>query len=382
MRQNGIRETDIAVIGGGPAGAAIGLELTRGGYSTLVIERSDYRGVRIGETLPPAVKPLLTSLGVWDQFVAQKHSPAFGIRSVWGGDNLYDNDFIFNPYGAGWHVDRACFDEMLANCAEQTGVGLYRNARLLSCENGNAGWSIEFADDDGTHRFRAKFLVDATGRTSDVARQQGAKRITGDRLIGVFFFFSLNSGKSAIDDSTLIEAVEDGWWYSAGLPESRLVLAYMTDADLFARARKQTNFSCLRKLQQTKHSRLRVEPYVLTSGPLIVPANSSRLDQSANGNWLAIGDAAMAFDPLSGQGVYKALQSASRAAEAIDQHLTGNTSALADYSAAINQDFERYLSTRRRFYSREQRWPGSTFWKRRASGGITAEDKTLTTLSV
>ena len=152
--------------------------------------------------------------------------------------------------------------------------------------------------------------------------------------------------------------------------------------DVFAMARKQTNFSCLRKLHQTKHSRLRVEPYVLTSGPLIVPANSSRLDRSANGNWLAIGDAAMAFDPLSGQGVYKALQSALRAAEAIDQHLAGNTSALPNYSVAVDQDFDRYLSTRRMFYSREQRWPRSTFWKRRASGGITAEDKTLTTLSV
>ncbi|MGH9930046.1 MAG: hypothetical protein ACREA9_12600, partial [Pyrinomonadaceae bacterium] len=160
------------------------------------------------------------------------------------------------------------------------------------------------------------------------------------------------------------------------------VLAYMTDADLFAMARKQTNFSCLRKLQQTKHSRLQVEPYVLTSGPLIVPANSSRLDRSANGNWLAIGDAAMAFDPLSGQGVYKALQSALRAAEAIDQHLTGNTSALPDYSTAVDQDFARYLSTRRLFYSREQRWPGSTFWKRRASDRITTEPKALAQFSV
>ncbi|MGH9931319.1 MAG: NAD(P)/FAD-dependent oxidoreductase, partial [Pyrinomonadaceae bacterium] len=219
MRRSGNHNIDVAVVGGGPSGAAAALALRRLGYSTVVIERSDYRGVRIGETLPPAVKPLLVSLGVWDQFVAQNHSLAFSIRSAWGGDNLYDNDFIFNPYGAGWHVDRVCFDEMLANCAEQAGAGLYRNARLLSCENCSAGWRIAFADDDGQHRFRAKFLVDATGRTSYVARKQGAKRITGDRLIGVFFFFSLNSRKSAIDVSTLIEAVEDGWWYSAGLPD-------------------------------------------------------------------------------------------------------------------------------------------------------------------
>ena len=141
----------------------------------------------------------------------------------------------------------------------------------------------------------------------------------------------------------------------------------MTDADLYARSRKQPDDSCLRKLQRTIHSKSRVKPYVLTGGPFIVPVNSSRLDRVTNGNWLAIGDAAMAYDPLSGQGVYKALQSAVRAAQSLDQYWTGNTSALNDYAIAVGQDFRRYLVARQAFYSAEQRWPSSTFWRRRIS---------------
>lgn len=366
MKQNGIRDVDVAVLGGGPAGAAIALELLNRGYSTVVIERSDYRGARFGETLPPAIQPLLVSLGIWDRFLAQKHSPAFGIRSAWGGDELRENDFIFNPYGAGWHIDRVRFDAMLARCADEAGGTVYRNARLVSYEKLECGkWKVEIAHGAQCHSFSTKFLVDATGRASYAARKQGATRIAWDRLIGVVSFFSPTLQESLIDGFTLIEAVEDGWWYSAALPASGLVLAFMTDADLYARARKQSGNYWSQQLATTKHTRLRVENYFLSSGPHTVPANSSRLDRVTNGNWLAIGDAAMAFDPLSGQGVFKALQSALRVAQSMDRHWNGDASALSQYALSVEQDFDRYLLNRSGFYSSEQRWPRAPFWQRR-----------------
>jgi flavin-dependent dehydrogenase len=368
LKPNGIRKVDAAVIGGGPAGAAIALGLHKRGYSTAVVERTDYSGARIGETLSPAIQPLLISLGVWDRFLAEKHSPSFGIRSAWGEDNFHDNDFIFNPYGEGWHVDRVRFDSMLARCAEEHGSTIYRNSRLVLCESQKCGkWKIEIANGDQSHTFSTTFLVDATGRVSYAARTQGARRVSWDRLIGIVSFFSSTSQQSLADSSTLIEAVEDGWWYSARLPASGLVLAYMTDADLYARARRQTRNYWSQQLAATKHTKLRVENYFLRSGPHIVPANSSRLDRVTNGNWLAIGDAALAFDPLSGQGVFKALQSALLAAESMDRHWKGETSALTQYAVSVEEDFDRYLVRRRTIYSREQRWPQSVFWQRRIS---------------
>ena len=365
MKLSAILKKDVAVIGGGPAGAAIALELTKAGYSTVVIEQSDYRGVRIGETLPPAVQPLLVSLGIWDEFRAQEHSPAFGIRSAWGRDELYDNDFIFNAYGLGWHVDRTRFDQMLAGCAEDAGAKVYRSAQLLSSENEHGNWKIEIVSDDRKRRFSTKFLVDASGRSSWVARHLGAKRIIWDCLIGVVGFFTMGSVARTSDSFTLIEAAEQGWWYSAVLPDSRLVVAYMTDGDTYANGQRQSPNYWLRQLEKTAHTRSRVESYIPASEPRIVAANTFRLDQLANGNWLAIGDAAMAFDPLSGQGVYKALQSALRAAQSLDQFWTGNTSALHDYAMTVGRDFHRYLVARQAFYSAERRWPASTFWRRR-----------------
>jgi flavin-dependent dehydrogenase len=381
LKQNGIRNVDVAVLGGGPAGAAIALEFLNRGYSTAVIERSNYGGARIGETLPPAIQTVLADLGIWDRFLAEKHSPSFGIRSAWGGDELRENDFIFSPYGSGWHIDRARFDAMLARCAEEAGAAVYRDARLASCESQECEtWKLEIAHADQSHSFIAKFLIDATGRASYAARKQGARRLSWDRLIGVVCFFSLTSQQSLIDSSTLIEAVEDGWWYSAGLPGSGLVLAFMTDADLYARALNKARNYWSQQLAITKHTRLRVENFRQTSGPHIVPANSSRLDRATNGSWLAIGDAAIAFDPLSGQGVFKALQSASRAAESIDRHWKGDASALIQYALSVEQDFDRYLLKRRVFYAREQRWPRASFWQSRASDRTVAAHQAVLAL--
>ena len=123
---------DVIVLGGGPAGAATAIALARLGWSVTILERSHYESARIGETLPPDIKHLLIALGVWDQFLADNPLESPGIASAWGQAELYDNDFIVNPHGPGWHVDRKRFDAMLARAAEEQGVEVLRGVRGIS----------------------------------------------------------------------------------------------------------------------------------------------------------------------------------------------------------------------------------------------------------
>jgi flavin-dependent dehydrogenase len=98
---------------------------------------------------------------------------------------------------------------------------------------------------------------------------------------------------------------------------------------------------------------------------LVVAANTSRLDHVAGKNWLAVGDAAMALDPLSSQGVYNALQSGLIAAQAIDSALAGDVTAPQKYAASVEEDYDACLETRAYYYAAETRWPDSPFWQRR-----------------
>ena len=170
-------ECDVVVLGGGPAGAAAAITLARAGRSVVVIEKSHYEQARIGETLPPAARPLLVRLAVWEPFLLAGHLPSPGVLSVWGDDELHETHFIFNPHGQGWHLDRQQFDTMLAQAASQAGAHLYCGAQVTSClPLAVDRWQVAFTSGRRQHQLRATFLIDATGRAAVLARWQGAHR--------------------------------------------------------------------------------------------------------------------------------------------------------------------------------------------------------------
>lgn len=356
---------DVAILGGGPGGTATALALCQLGYSVIVAERSNYENIRIGETLPPGVRRLLVSLGVWDRFSAQDHAPSAGIRSAWGHAELYDNDFIRNPYGCGWHIDRARFDEMLALAAEEAGAHVRRGVQLMSCvHRGDGDWQLDIVSDGERKVLQTKFVVDATGRVARIARRQGVKRMIFDRLIAIVGFFAPTKERSA-SHYTLIEASACGWWYSALLPNSRIITAYMTDADLDVASQKRLPWRWEDQLSRTTYTKARIDWRSSDAKLRVFAANTSRIERFTGRNWLAVGDTAIAFDPLSSQGVYKALRSGLFAAQSINAHFTGVNSALLDYAVSTEEEFRNYLNVRSYYYRRETRWPESIFWQRR-----------------
>jgi flavin-dependent dehydrogenase len=363
---------DVAVVGGGPGGTATAIALARAGARVVLFERSEYAAVRYGETLPPRARLPLIRLGVWDAFLRQEHAPSPAIASAWGEDVLYESHFICNPYGHGWHIDRRRLDEGLAVAAAEAGACVMRGARAISCRPGAPlSWRVEFIS-DGVHRsLQADFFVDATGRASALARARRVKRLSYDRLVGIVSTFSEPCSAQDQDGRTLVEAVEGGWWYSARLPDSRLVVAYMTDADLMRKAKGQLATYYERLLEDAPHTRTRMNGRMECIELVVMPANSSRLERATGANWLAVGDAAMAQDPLSSQGIYRALESGIEAAEAIGADATEKADAIQRYELRLRRVFDAYLRRRTTYYRRETRWRQSAFWTRRRSAAGT-----------
>jgi flavin-dependent dehydrogenase len=100
----------------------------------------------------------------------------------------------------------------------------------------------------------------------------------------------------------------------------------------------------------------------------VTPANSAVLEPAVGASWLAAGDAALSFDPLSSQGLLNAIFTGRAAARAAANHLAGASDALSDYAAIlaeIHADYRRQLSF---WYGAEARWPDSLFWRRRQLG--------------
>jgi flavin-dependent dehydrogenase len=347
---------DVLVAGGGPAGSAVALDLSRRGFHVAIIEQSAYENFRVGETVPPEIRKLLAELGVWEQFLASERLESYGIRSAWETPAARHHDFLYNPYGCGWHVDRARFDAMLASAAEHAGAVLMVSARITALhQEANGTWLLEVAQEGKRRMLRGRLLVDATGRKAFIARKLGCRAKVVDRLIGAVAFLP-SSGKARW---TLIEAVEDGWWYSAPLPGARTVFAYMTDSDLWRTSR----WGDLLKVAPLTSEGASV---IGTWSPIRVVFAASMLRRPVVGpNWIVVGDAALAVDPLSGQGIYKTIETGLRAAAAVARALEGDNSGMVEYESWTVESFRSYLAVRRQFYRSVERWPESRFWQRR-----------------
>ncbi len=359
---------DVVILGGGPAGAATALSLNKHNpsLSLAIIESSAYNGLRIGETLSPIAQPLLQQLEVWDRFLKEEHVAAYGTCSTWGSDELVGNEFIYQTHNRGWHLDRRRFDAMLAREAARRGVTLHMNSALQdSREFGSDGWLLTIGSAGKKILMKAAFVVDATGRRAVFAGQRGVEKVLIDRLLGVFMFFSARDTEPMTDRDTLIEAWEEGWWYSALLPCAGIVAACMTDADVVKKRDLKSAAGWFECLSLTRHTGARLKDAVPQAEPTVYTASSQRLERVTGARWLAAGDAATTFDPLSSQGIFKALQSGILASYAICDFFKGLPRGLEKYEALVRQEFDGYLATRADYYGQERRWQASPFWQRR-----------------
>lgn len=354
---------DVAIVGGGPAGSAAAITLARLGRHVVLADSSPAERFRVGEGFPPSARSLLSDLQILDEFLAAGHRPSYGNVSVWGDAVPRTDDFIGHLHGQGYQLDRARFDQQLRDAARQAGAAVYESSRLTLQAHANDGFQLRL---NATDNLSSRWLIDAGGRPAVLARQLGAQRLVDDRL-GAFFLLLHSQQGSDRDGRTLVEAVENGWWYSVLLPSGRRLVTFLGDLDLLDRQSLLGAEGLWQTLAHTQvlSSLCREHAYQPEGPAQGRDASSGHLAQSQGNGWAAVGDAALSFDPLSSQGIAMALYSGQACAQAVHSALQGDCQALTRYADLQARIYHAYLDNRRAFYAMEQRWSGSAFWQRR-----------------
>jgi flavin-dependent dehydrogenase len=346
---------DAIVAGAGPGGAVAAYVLARGGRRVLLADAVDPKSPKVGEALPGAAVRLLRSLDLPLPAKGGPHTPIGGNLSCWNSDQLFAADFLRHPDGPGWRLDRARFDADLRAAAVRAGAML-RSARVTDVKQRGTAWSARL-DDDGTET--ARWIIDATGRRAAIARRLGAKRLRDARLIALYAAGASTTGFPL--NRTVIEAVSHGWWYAARLPSGvplagfhtlhRDAMQLLADPDGWRRA-----------LADTRHVGPMLADTPFEHPPRALEACGARLDCLSGDGWIACGDAALSFDPISGQGIFNALHGGMTAGLAIDDRLKGDSARLDEYSKQIDNVRRFYVARCRGTYHRERRWVDEPFW--------------------
>ena len=378
---------DVLVIGAGPAGSAAALLLAKQGWHVVIADRPQPRTSRIVETLPPPSRSTLKSLGLWTRFVAAGHLPAHGTVSWWDSAHPVEHDFIVNPSGSEWHVDRRSFDRLIASAAIEAGAVLVPVERLVDATVEAAAasanpWRVRLVTREGRPReILARFLVNASGRATPFRPSESRRRAI-DRLVGLAAVFE--TATVDVDRRPWIEATPSGWWYSAPGIDGRWSAVFFTDADLAGGScRRDLAARWSRAVAEAPRTAMRLRqigsPSPDSIGLHVLAANSYTTSQCQGRRWLAAGDAASAVDPLSGQGIERALRCGIRAARTVDTILNaearadepGTQAALDEYQDDQHAIDREYLSQRQECYARVRRWPDRPFWQRRTDQSLT-----------
>jgi flavin-dependent dehydrogenase len=317
---------------------------------------------KVGESLPAVAKVALRDLGIAPGLVeASGARRSTGILSAWGSDEPLSREALLDPHGHGLHLDRQRFEALLLEQAKLAGAQI--RAEKLSVQTNGAGASPGAVHlRIGTSPIDARWVVDATGRAAVIARRLGARPARSDRLVAVHA--TVRTAPADVDARTRVEATSTGWWYSALVASRRRVVAFLTDADLLNPVlRSRTGFAAA--LALTGHELPRGAAFEVESRPATTVAHGSRLRPAHGPGWITAGDAALAFDPLSSQGILNALVSGMLAAGAAVEALAGEQDAPAAYERRLADIWAVYEARRADAYGLEQRWPAEPFWARR-----------------
>ena len=353
---------DVVVVGGGPAGLSTAVRLLHHGRSVALIERGRFEHSRVGEIVPPEIRRPLTELTLWQEFEALKLRPVSSVDFRWGSDELSRHHHVLNPYQQAWVLPKLRFDRLLADTSAARGAKIHTDSVVRRVGRTPWGWNVGWHGLRGIGSISCRYLVDATGRQNAFSRMIGRRAVHFDQLVGVAGIMSVCGASDR--NSLLVEADIHGWRYSIALQRDRLACVYLTDADRIPRG--STKRACWWRertrglVPQSNGLKLGADGLLL-----VRPAQTILTRPIADNGFVSVGDSANALDPLSGMGVVRALNGGIQCADALHVTFEGDKSALNEYAADVERDFNRQLGLRGTMYNQEMRWPKSQFWIRR-----------------
>jgi flavin-dependent dehydrogenase len=347
-------QTDVLVIGGGPAGSTVSTLLAQQGHKVTLCERERFPRFHIGESLIPETYWVLKRLNMLDKMKKSHFIKKFSVQFVNANGKLsapfYFHDNKPHECSQTWQVARSEFDLMMLRNAEEHGVKVHEATRVLEVlfEGDRAVGARIQREDNQIEEVRARVVVDASGQSCML--QSRFKLKLWDPVLNkgaVWTYWEgayRDTGKD--EGATLVIQTpnKQGWFWYIPLHNDVMSVGVVAPFDYLFKGRGPHEQIYTEEVDQCQAVKDRLSKAKRVTGYFATKDYSYRSRQVAGDGWVLVGDAFGFLDPLYSSGVLLALKSGELAADAIAEGLTrGDTSAaqLGKWGDTFNKGVDR-----------------------------------------
>lgn len=339
---------DVAVVGGGPAGAASAIFLARQGYAVTLLDRARFPRDKVcGEFISPAADALLNEMGVLAAIEARRPLRLKGIFLAAHGERPLWVDYPPERPGgspmSSLSVPRLDLDGLLLQRARAVGVQVREGFAVTDFRvRDGAAVGVAGKDDAGAgFEIAARLVIDAGGRNCLAIRRFGLRKKRGGKRGKIALAAHWRGGRR-FAPYCYMHIQPPGYTGIAPTGEGEANVVLVVEGG--ALKGKDPEEFYRRTVLADPSRRALLEGAAPMEKVRAVDSLAYAVRMAPIGGLMLVGDAMGFMDPFTGEGIYLSLRSAKIAAEAAGQALAGRVSS----RQAIDEYRERRL--------REFRW--------------------------